>query len=84
MKVHEMRVCCAIAIEGLPQALNRLEQYIQMAEQCVRQDLWPTELAKWIKVKAPQLGEFETQRVRRLAARLGKASHLRDLFSSIV
>ena len=84
MKVHEMRVCCAIAIDGLPQSLNALEGYVQMAEQLPCQDLWPTQLAKWIKAQAPQLGEFEIRRVRKLAARLGEASLLRDLFSSIV
>jgi hypothetical protein len=77
MKVREMLVCCAIAIDGLAAALNDLDEYVRIAEAHPPPDVWPTELHKWIESQRPLLSEVERERLRQLMERLDLAERYR-------
>jgi hypothetical protein len=77
MKVREMRVCCAIAIDGLGKSLILLDEYVRTAEQHPPPDVWPTELHKWIGAQESSLGEVDKEHVRQLLERLDRAERFR-------
>jgi hypothetical protein len=78
-----MRLCCAIAIEGLARALSLVDDFVQTAEQCEPQDVWPTELGKWIKAQSVSLSDSERARLSQLAMRLDRAGNFGHWFSSL-
>ncbi len=84
LKALEMQACCAIALDGLSRSLPAIEEFVQSAEPLPSQDIWPSELARWIKSQAGTLGEPEKGRLSGLAERLDRAGQFGDWFSSLV
>ena len=48
-KLLEMRLCCAIEINGLGNSLDKLVKYVAEMEQFPCQDVWPAALAKTLR-----------------------------------
>jgi hypothetical protein len=83
MKVFEMRLCCAIVMDGLSHSLPMMEQFVRRAEQDPPQDVWPSQLAKWVQTRSGTLGEVDKATLRQLAARIDRAGQFGQWFSSL-
>jgi tetratricopeptide (TPR) repeat protein len=83
MRLFEMRLCCAIAIDGLAPSLGLFEDFVRKAEESVPQDVWPSNLAKWVKAQAAGLEESDKVKLRQLGARLDRAGQFGEWFSSL-
>ena len=84
LKADEMLLCCAIRLNGLSQCLDKMEQFIVVAERHEIQDIWPQELSKTLAEYLPTMPLAEYQRIKTLAHRLDNAGHFGNWFGEIV
>jgi RNAse (barnase) inhibitor barstar len=79
LKSYEMLVCCELRLRDIREALDSLERFVKVAQECEKVDVAPVELAKTLKqLAADAFDPSQRQRLVALAAALDEAGQLND------
>lgn len=84
LKAREMTVCCLMRSLGINAALDELERYVNKAEVCPAEDIWPEQLAAALKDKSREPIPFDTVRLTVLLERLDRAGRWGVWFQNLL
>jgi hypothetical protein len=85
LKSYEMLLCCDMRMRNVSLILHDLRQFVEVAQQCDKNDVWPREFAMELKeANAEDFAPAQFERLLELAAALDTAGNLNRWLSGLV